>query len=117
MDSQEFFAEVKFKTNKGNTRKTRIRVAGYDSLREEEVNEFLALKTPYTADQIQPALFTTFDRMTLANPEGKERITIDFNLNVHNTKKSATIPYLVIIEVKRRISLPPQEGFYKNSEG
>ena len=100
LDSGEFFLEVKFKNNKGQTQKKRISIAGNHAISEPEAQAFIAEVSPFTVNQIEPKLFTSFKRITLVNPERKERITLDLNLTFHNEQNSISIPYLVIAEVK-----------------
>lgn len=100
LDSQEYFLEIKFKNNKGQTKKKRIKVDGNHSISDPESKSFIAEVSPFTVDQIEPKLYTSFNRITLVNTEKKERITLDLNLTLHNKENSITIPYLVIAEVK-----------------
>ncbi len=100
LDSQNFFLEVKFKTNTGRTQKTRIPVNNYKSISDIDSKSFVEQSTPYLVDHLEPKLSTSFDRITLINPEREERITLDLNLTLHHPGNSVTIPYLVIAEVK-----------------
>jgi len=112
LDSQDFFLEVKFKNNKGRTLKQRIAVGGYQSISEHSSRDFVSTNSPYSLDQVEEKLYTNFNRITLVNPAGKERITLDLNLTLHNNSNSITIPYLVIAEVKHEKSAETR-GFGK----
>ena len=112
LDSQEFFLEVKFKNNKGRTQKQRITVGGYHSLSEPGSRDFISANSPYSVENIEAKLYTSFERITLVNPAGKERITLDLNLTLHNNGNSLTIPYLVIAEVKHEQNFASR-GFSK----
>ena len=110
LDSHEFFLEIKFKNNKGRTKKKRITVDGIHALNQAESKDLLTRYSPYSFDQIAPVLFTAFERITLVNQQLRERITIDLNLDLHNESKKVQIPYLAIVEVKRESS-SSIEGF------
>ncbi|MCK5820777.1 MAG: polyphosphate polymerase domain-containing protein [Bacteroidales bacterium] len=110
LDSKDFFLEVKFKNNKGRTSKKRITISGNDAISESASVKFIEKRSPFSPSQIEPKLNTKFERITLVNPEKKERITIDMNLTFHNSKESIKIPYLVIVEVKREIN-SDSDGF------
>lgn len=112
LDSGDFFLEVKFKNNKGRTKKKRITIDGIDAFHSEEAKTFIEQVCPYTPALVEPKLNTRFERITLVNEALKERITIDMNLDLHHPESSVKIPYLVIIEVKREKS-STTEGFGK----
>ena len=112
LDSRDFFLEVKFKNNKGRTQKQRIAVDGYQSLSEPGSREFVSTNSPYSVDQVEEKLSTNFERITLVNPAGKERIALDLNLTLQNSSNSITIPFLVIAEVKHEQSAETR-GFGK----
>jgi len=71
--SKKTFLEVKFKSNKGVTKKTRISVP----FREKELNKkntkFLEEQTPYSFKEFEITIKNNFDRITLVNFETKER--------------------------------------------
>lgn len=110
LDSKDFFLEVKFKNNKGRTSKKRITVSGNNAIHEQESVAFVERLSPFSPSRIEPKLNTRFERITLVNPEKRERITIDMNLTFHNHNESIKIPYLVIVEVKRELS-SDNDGF------
>ena len=99
--SKKTFLEVKFKSNKGVTKKTRISVP----FREKDLNKkntkFLEEQTPYSFKEFEIKIKNNFDRITLVNFQTKERVTIDFNLKfiAENSKKE--LENICIIEVKR----------------
>jgi hypothetical protein len=96
------FLEVKHKSNKGRTSKTRI--LKDDSARDDEQKrqEFLnALLTPDTLS-LKPVIATGFNRITITSGDGTERITIDFNLSFNDFSGNLTkLPFLAIAEIKR----------------
>jgi hypothetical protein len=95
----EFF-EIKFKTNKGRTLKSRIENNLQDYL-NEQTDKFLRKKTPYEISQLQKAIINGFVRITLVNNEKTERVTLDYNISFSNHNKEHYCPQLGIAEIKQ----------------
>jgi len=94
------FLEVKFKTNKGKTLKSRITTDElYEEFKEGEVS-FLNTHTPYDAESLEPVLSNSFSRITLVNKNFKERCTIDLNLQFKAGFNEQNVENLVIVEIK-----------------
>ncbi len=111
LDSGDTFLEIKKKNNHGKTSKKRIAVPSFDEVvKSNRGEEFLTELTGYTFTDIHPTLGNRFDRITLVNLDKTERLTIDFNLRFfnHETQRSAEMPNIVIIELKRdgRVASP-----------
>ena len=109
-ESGQYFIEVKNKTNKGRTKKKRITIpasAFADVTSNAAAEAFLREKAAYAPEEIEPALRTTFDRITLVNNAHTERLTIDTNLRFGNLRKATEgeMKGLVIVELK-------QDGMY-----
>ena len=109
--SGESFLEIKRKNNHGRTKKKRIRIPSGDFGHFDtnaEAAAFLAEKSWFTADQLQPRCTTEFDRITLVNQEKTERVTMDMNLHFHNmaTGKDGSMADAVVIELKQDGRLP-----------
>ena len=109
-ESGQYFIEVKNKTNKGRTKKKRITIpasAFADVTSNAAAEAFLREKAAYAPEEIEPALTTTFDRITLVNNAHTERLTIDANLRFGNLRKASEgeMKGLVIVELK-------QDGMY-----
>lgn len=95
------YLEIKFKSNKGRTIKTRIKKTdGLDTIATSET-AFLAENASVKPDKLLPILKIRFNRATLVNTKDKERITFDFRLAFDNNKESSELADLVIIEHKR----------------
>jgi len=101
IQSEISFLEVKFKSNKGVTKKTRIKVPFKSRENSVKTNHFINKQTPYNPTELNIALSNNFDRITLVNLITKERITLDLNLKFKTNESSKNIPQLGIIEVKR----------------
>ncbi|MDF1559187.1 MAG: polyphosphate polymerase domain-containing protein [Bacteroidales bacterium] len=97
------FLEVKQKSNKGRTSKTRQEkekvMDGMDHL--EESHEFLEELISADSTSLKPVLNTGFTRITLVNLQHAERITVDYNITWNNLKgECLKMPYLAIAEIK-----------------
>ena len=95
------FLEVKFKSNKGKTLKSRIKAWVDKENINDEHNEFLKDKTPYSRNDLKHVLTNNFSRITLVSKTDKERLTIDFSLQFHNKKTLKDLSNLAIAEVKQ----------------
>jgi len=109
--SGQTFLEIKRKNNHGRTKKKRLEIPPeYFSHFGDDpaAAAFLAEKSWFTADSLQPRCTTEFRRITLVNPAMTERLTIDTGLHFHNfvTGRDATLQDAVIIELKQDGHLP-----------
>lgn len=95
------FLEVKLKTNKGRTIKTRIKKTGGLDVLVPEEGEFLKSAASHAAEDLRPVSEITFNRTTLVSKTGQERVTFDFNLSFSHNEKQKGLPELVIVEMKR----------------
>lgn len=109
------FFEVKFKINKGRTRKKRIAVDNAHRVLCKEERKFLKKHTPYTADMLEPKLENRFSRITLVHNIDPERITIDFRLEFNTNGDQLAFPFLCIAEIKqdRNSGISDLEKFFK----
>ncbi|HPE74584.1 MAG TPA: polyphosphate polymerase domain-containing protein [Draconibacterium sp.] len=99
------FLEVKFKTNKKRTVKTRIATNfGPSGFIQTEL-EFIDKKTPFKGEELQPSLNNKFKRITLIHKQKLDRCTIDINPEFWDENGKSKIENLVIFEVKRGKSL------------
>lgn len=101
LDSNLIFFEIKFKSNKDRTIKSRIRLENTDLSITGEVRKLLERKTSYTAASLVPALQVNYNRITLVNKNMTERLTIDFGLNFSHDGQHVDVPDLIISEVKQ----------------
>ena len=110
------FLEVKFKTNKKRTVKTRIET-NFDStgfLKEEL--DFIDKRTQFKGEELQPSLNNKFKRITLIHKQKLDRCTIDINPEFWDETSKSKIENLVIFEVKRgrSLKLSPIVSILKN---
>ena len=99
--SKKTFLEVKFKSNKGVTKKTRISVPFREKNLNKKNTKFLEEQTPYSFKEFEIKIKNNFDRITLVNFQTKERVTIDFNLKFSAENSKKELENICIIEVKR----------------
>lgn len=100
--TKKSFLEVKYKSNKGRTSKTRIKNSSSVSCDDANSKEFLQKEVDADTGSLRPVLNSYFTRITLVNLAAAERVTIDFNIAyTSNNGKKIELPYLAIIEIKK----------------
>lgn len=95
------YLEVKFKNNKGRTKKTRIQIYDVQSNFSKQDLAFLDKELPFSAIDLNPKIWVNYKRITLVNIALNERITVDLNLQFSNLHKEHLCDQLVIAEVKQ----------------
>lgn len=106
VESDTTFFEIKNKSNRGRTKKrrTEIPTSAFGSFASaSEAAALLSKHSHYTAEQLSPALYTRFTRITLVNPTLTERITIDLDLSYEDARshKSGSVERMAIVEIKQ----------------
>lgn len=101
LDSGLHFFEVKIKTNKGRTKKSRVKRETNDFSITEKAEQLLSKKTHYTPDELCEAIRIYYNRITLVSNSLTERLTIDFDLRYQKNETVKAYPELVIAEVKQ----------------
>jgi hypothetical protein len=101
IQSEISFLEVKFKSNKGLTTKTRTAVPFQSRVSSKEFQEFISDQTPYRPFDLSSKLINNFDRITLVNLLSKERVTVDMNLNFKTNTNEIPLSDLCVMEVKK----------------
>lgn len=101
VETDTSFLEVKFKSNKGKTIKTRIRTNGNEMLFTDEEKAFLSHTIPYNPDTLKPKSFNGFKRITLTDKALTERCTIDFSFQFRSFDETIKEDDLAIIELKQ----------------
>ncbi len=109
VESNLSFFEVKFKNNKGRTIKKRVKVSEIEKSLGKQALELLDTYPSLSSVDLHPSLWVYFKRITLANKELTERVTIDTELNFVKDQSSASYHNLIIVEIK-------QNSFDKNSK-
>lgn len=101
VNSKDNFLEVKFKNNKGWTRKERIERTNFDHAFEAEEIDFLQKTSPFHGSQLFPKIKSNFNRITLVNNQFTERVTIDLYPGFENQENEIVLENLAIIEIKQ----------------
>lgn len=96
------FFEIKEKTNRGETRKTRIERStnGGDAMSSDEAR-LVGERTPFHPVDLKPYLSTTFRRITLVDAGRQERVTADYEVEFLKDGESRGLSDLVVVEVKQ----------------
>lgn len=102
LDSGQSFFEIKFKSNKGRTVKSRMRLRETQHSLSRETSGFLENKTDLKADLLAEAIQINYNRITLVNKSLTERLTIDFDMTYRIDREKHSLPNLVIAEVKQQ---------------
>lgn len=108
VDSNQCYFEIKQKTNKKKTIKNRVSINGDLSggelpgaLRSFTLDN-ISFANNYFLDNLKPSLIVEFDRLTFADRNSGERLTIDTNLTFTGKGSSTGIMHnLVVAEIKR----------------
>lgn len=95
------FLEVKQKSNKGRTSKSRLEKEPGDMNHIDQSRIFLNELISSRAEGLKAVINTGFTRITLVSFEKSERITIDYNLSWNNLRgETVSMPFLAIAEIK-----------------
>jgi len=103
VDTKKSYLEVKFKSNKGRTRKTRTKKKNIQTSLSDKSKKFIQEISPIDADKLIPKLWVNFSRITLVHKNKNERLTIDLNLKYNNVDNNNPfeLSFLTIVEAKR----------------
>lgn len=101
--SGHIFNEVKVKTNKGKTLKSRILRSKFKTDIDNKFSELIINNTNQSPADLQPSIYVNFNRITFCDYNFSERLTIDLGLNFKdcNTDNSVNFSNLIILEVKQ----------------
>jgi hypothetical protein len=101
VNSNLAFLEIKHKTNKNRTVKSRLQTTGLVTHFNPESRVFLQDHQPFTAQALEPKLWNNFVRITLVSQLHQERLTLDLNLQFSYDQATVALPGLAIAEVKQ----------------
>lgn len=101
IESQLSFLEVKHKTNKKRTVKSRVTTPSLVTEISGEPAHFVGDVCPFESETLHPKLWNRYTRMTFVNLHSPERLTIDIGLTFEWEGKTVGLPGIVIVEVKR----------------
>lgn len=101
LDSGQSYFEVKFKTNKGRTIKTRVKQDFLDYSIHDKSTNLLEKDTKYHDNELVEAIRVYYNRITLVSKLMNERLTIDFGMNYEMKGNTKSFENLIIAEVKQ----------------
>jgi hypothetical protein len=113
-DSNLSFLEIKRKTNKGRTRKSRIEFNPFYRLEDGVAADFIFSESGMESRLLQPVLQNHFHRITFVNRQKTERVTVDFDINFRNclNEYTSSANNLAIVEIKQDQSCGSAIGRY-----
>lgn len=100
VDSRAACLEVKHKTGAQHTVKNRIPTEAPVTALPPRAADFLADACPYPADALRASLWNQYTRITLVSKYRPERVTLDLDLAFLHEEAHATLPGIVVAEVK-----------------
>lgn len=103
VDSGLCYFEVKYKDKAGNTDKERVRKEQI-LMELDEIDKNLIEHNQVDANALKPQVWIYFKRITLANNNLKERLTLDLDIRFKRHENEMKFPHLVIIEIKQEKS-------------
>ncbi|MCG8524916.1 MAG: polyphosphate polymerase domain-containing protein [Opitutales bacterium] len=101
-DTGIHFLEIKRKSNKGRTLKTRTSTDALNCGLEGQDAEFLREHTNVCPTVLEQKICNRFKRITLINREGCERCTIDFELQFDDGRRQEELEQITIVELKQQ---------------
>lgn len=102
LDTGTAFFEIKQKTNKERTIKSRIEVDEEKLLISSRVEEMLIDKTGLDAQELSEVLIVRYNRISLVSKNSTERVTIDTGLQYDRYGKIKNFPGIAIAEIKQQ---------------
>jgi len=99
--TNDCYFEIKIKNNKNRTIKKRIQVDGMNNILGDTENQLISKIIGLSPQKLKPKLSIQFSRITLADNNFNERLTIDTGLSVKNGTNSMLFDQLVISEIKQ----------------
>lgn len=101
VDSELSFFEIKFKNNKNDTIKSRIKIDQINRTIKDKRKDFLHQISGLDGSNFHPKLWVIYHRITLVSKAMNERATIDLGLTFDNETNKVSYEDLVVIEAKR----------------
>ncbi len=100
IDSHISFLEVKHKTRKDRTIKSRIATDQPVVWMTEDAEDWLQNVLPYDSRSLEPKIWNTFTRITLVSKNQCERVTLDVDLAFYTAHKVIHLDGIAVAEVK-----------------
>lgn len=101
VNSDLHFFEIKHKTNKNRTIKSRIKIEKQTDTIEGNCAKLMETCTGISPQLLHRAIQVNCRRITLVNKGLTERVTIDFDLTYLTNHQEYTYPDMIIVEIKQ----------------
>ncbi len=101
VENDKSFLEIKYKSNKDRTHKTRIANKNIPLVLDETTLPFIESKLNVSAHSLSPSLWVNYNRLTLVSKTSAERLTFDLNLEYIKNEQKLPLSNLIIAEVKQ----------------
>ncbi len=101
VETNTCFFEIKFKSNKNRTIKSRINQPDITDLPTQPCLDLIAQQSTLPGDALGATLWIYFTRITLVDKHRQERLTIDRHLSFEKDGKKKALHRLVIAEIKQ----------------
>jgi hypothetical protein len=95
------FLEIKYKNNKRTTAKKRTQIEEFVLNQNDIRNVFVQKHSPFDLSKLEQTINSSFSRMTFADNQLSQRLTIDIDLSFQYKEKSEKLNNLVIAELKQ----------------
>lgn len=101
VETGKSFLELKYKDNKKRTHKQRYATDNFVHVIDPKRGDLLREHYPHNVDLLYGRLLTSYTRITLVHRYAAERVTIDLDLRFESDGRTAALPHIAIVEVKR----------------
>ena len=101
VDSDLSFLEIKHRTDAKTTIKSRMPSQEWSAQIAPAAKAFFQEHYPYRAEELEPKLGNTFQRITLVSTERIERVTIDLDLCLVCSSAQVQLDGIAVAEVKQ----------------
>ncbi len=101
MDTHLNFLEVKHKTNKDITIKSRQQMPEMTMHMDTLAEGFIESYYPDAPQDLEPKVWNSFQRITLVSKHAMERLTLDIGVHFWWKQKRAALPGIAVAEVKQ----------------
>lgn len=101
VDTDLSFFEVKYRTSRDRTIKSRLRIPDVATHIDGQAVTFVDEHTPFAAAQLEPKLWNDYMRITLVNKQRVERVTLDIKLSFGWRNTWSALPGVAIVEIKQ----------------
>jgi hypothetical protein len=95
------FFEIKHRTNRRRTIKTRLPLGAAASRIDARSEAFVEANTPFDGSDLMPVLWNDYQRITLVGKHTPERVTLDLGVRFGWGGDETTLPGVCIAEVKQ----------------